>query len=118
MRKERTFPPAQPCSGSPARAHCGCGAALDVGWMHLHALSALRRCSPWLPLQPGGIAAPLGFLGSPTAMILLLFLEPGTAPHSPLGCAHTSVALQRGGSAKDAPARSYQLPTGDWPVCI
>lgn len=59
MRKERkAFPPAQPCSGSPPRARCvidrGCGAALGPGLDGpLSPLSALRRCSLWLPLHPG-----------------------------------------------------------------
>lgn len=67
MRKERkTFPPARPCSGSPPRARCvldrGCGAPLGPGLDGpVSPLSALRRCSPWLPssISPLSAAVPL-----------------------------------------------------------
>lgn len=96
MRKERkTFPPAQPCSGSPPRARCvvdrGCGAALGPGLDGpVSPVSALRRCSPWLLLNPGGLQHHCpGFLGSPSVAFLLMFLEPGTSPHeSPLLSPH------------------------------
>lgn len=59
----------------------------------------------------------LGFLGSPAVTFQLVFLEPGTSPHeTPLPT--PAVTLWQGWSAKAAPARSYQLPVGDWRICI